>query len=75
MKFCIGVCDNNLPNNQEFIGNGFSNSHTVLGAVNEFVNQFSYFLTCLASVVHTDRHNMSLRYYEFRERKRAEGHI
>jgi hypothetical protein len=75
MKFYIAVCDNNLPNNHKFIGSGFSYGHTVVTAVNEFINQFSYFLTCLASVLHTDLHNTSLRYYEFREMKHAEGHI
>jgi len=73
MKFCIGVFDSNLPKNQEFTGSGFSNSHTVVRAGNEFVNKFSYFLTCLASVLPTDLHKMSLWYYEFHGRKHAEG--
>ena len=60
---------------RNLFGNGFSNSHTIVRAVNEFINQFSYFLACLASFLHTSLHNMSLRYYEFRERKHAEGHI
>jgi hypothetical protein len=32
-------------------------------------------LNCLAIFLHTDLHNISLRYYEFRERKHAEDHI
>jgi hypothetical protein len=75
MKFCIGVFDNHLPNNEEFTGNGFSNSHTILRGVNQFLNQFSYLLTCLVPVLHNDLHNVPFSYDEFRGMKHTESHI
>jgi hypothetical protein len=49
-----------------------SNSHTIVWAVNQFLNQFGHFLTCLSSVQHKDLHNMPHSYYEFRESNHPE---